>query len=147
MCTADVGPKGCIYATDLGPEGCMHAAGVCLMLGRNSLLGGCMYATGVCPMPCRNPVLGGCIYTARVLAETGADRPGHVDSYPNSAGANGVRVGEADVNAGGDEGKIVKALTRAGVGDVEEILIGALPSRVENADNVVASRGPEGFVG
>ncbi len=42
------------------------------------------------------------------------------------------------------KGKIVEALTGAGVGDAEEVLTGASPRGVGDADEVVAGRGPEG---
>ncbi len=42
------------------------------------------------------------------------------------------------------EGKIVEALTGAGVGDAEEVLTEALPGGVGDADEVAAGRGPEG---
>lgn len=59
-------------------------------------------------------------------------------------GADGVKVGEADVNTGDGEGKIIEGLTGAGIGDAEKILTGALPVRVEDADDVATGRRLEG---
>ena len=65
------------------------------------------------------------------------------DDNANDFGAVSVgRVGDGTELV--VDGRILKVLTVTGVGDVEEILTGVLPGRVEDADDVAAGRGPEG---
>ena len=118
-----------------------------------------MYATGVGPVPVCGVGGGtkveveGKIVEASTAAWVG-------DAKEVLTGALPGGVGDADDNANdsgavpvgrvGDgtelvvDGRIVKVLTGTGVGDAEEILTGALPGRVEDADDVAAGRGPEG---
>ena len=79
----------------------------------------------------------------KVLTGVLLGRVGDTDNKANNSGA--VRIGW--VGGGTDlvvDGGIVKVLTRTGVGDAEEILIGALPSKVKDVDDVAAGWGPEG---
>lgn len=85
MCTVDVGPEGFKYASGLPPDCCM--------------------------------------------------------SY--GAGVGGVKIDEADIDgAGGGKGKIAEALTRARFGD-EEVLTGALPGGMRDADDDADKAGSE----
>ncbi len=81
--------------------------------------------------------------TEKVLTEASSDEVGDADDNANDSGALSIgRVGDGTKLV--VDGGIVKVFTRTGVGDAKEILIRALPGRLEDADDMAADWGPEG---